>query len=165
MPFEIIKGDITKLRVDAIVNAANTGLRMGGGVCGAIFEAAGPRELQEECDRIGWIETGEAVITGGYALPAKYVIHTAGPVWQGGGSGEKELLEACYRNSLALAAEKGLSSIAFPVISAGVYGYPRDQAIDVAAKTIEAFLEQSGRDMQVSLVIYDREAMMESPYA
>ena len=163
MPFQIIKGDITKLSVDAIVNAANTGLQMGGGVCGAIFEAAGARELQAECDRIGGIKTGEAVITGGYHLPAGHVIHTAGPVWQGGGQGEKELLEACYRNSLELAARKGLSSVAFPIISSGIYGYPREQALEVATQTIGAFLAGYDPDMDVYLVVFDKSGFSANP--
>ena len=163
MPFQIIKGDITKLKVDAIVNAANTGLQMGGGVCGAIFAAAGARALQAECDRIGGVETGEAVITGGYGLPARYVIHTAGPVWHGGGRGEKELLEACYRNSLELAAGRSLSSIAFPVISSGIYGYPAEQAMDVAVRTIGAFLAGHDDDLDVFLVVFGRAGFTTDP--
>jgi O-acetyl-ADP-ribose deacetylase (regulator of RNase III) len=142
--------------VDAIVNAANTELRMGGGVCGAIFSAAGAAALQEECDAIGRIETGQAVLTKGYALPAKYISHTAGPVWHGGGQGEKENLENCYRNSLKLAAEHGLHSVAFPVISSGIYGYPQEDAVRVATETIEEFLRGDTSDMEVYLVVFGR---------
>jgi O-acetyl-ADP-ribose deacetylase (regulator of RNase III) len=152
MSFEIIHGDITKMETDAIVNAANESLQMGGGVCGAIFSAAGAAALQEECDAIGGVKTGEAVITKGYRLPAKYIIHTAGPVWHGGGQGEKALLQGCYWNSLRLAEERGLGSIAFPLISAGIYGYPREEALAVATERIEAFLET--REMQVYLVLF-----------
>ncbi len=120
---EIVEGDITRLDVDAIVNAANQMLAPGGGVCGAIHRAAGP-ELAEACARLGGCETGEAKITPGFRLPARYVIHTVGPVWGGGESGEEVLLAACYRNSLALAAEHGLSTIAFPAISTGIFGFP-----------------------------------------
>lgn len=158
MPFEIIKGDITKIKADAIVNAANTGLKMGGGVCGAIFSAAGARELQAECDRIGGCEVGKAVITKGYALPARYIIHTPGPVWRGGTMNEAILLAASYRNSLVLAAEHGCASIAFPLISSGIYGYPKDQALKIAVDTIGKFLLQN--DMQVYLVVFDKDAVV-----
>ncbi|MDR0854594.1 MAG: macro domain-containing protein [Clostridiales Family XIII bacterium] len=138
--FSIIQQDITTLGVDAIVNAANTALLMGRGVCGAIFRAAGPRELQAACDKLSPIETGEAVITSGFGLPAKYIIHTAGPVWNGGEQNEEALLRNCYANSLRLAVENGCKSIAFPLISSGIYGYPKEDAIKVATAAIEDFI-------------------------
>ena len=152
MPFEVVRNDITKMKVDAIVNAANTGLQMGGGVCGAIFSAAGAEDLQRECDSIGSCETGQAVITKGYRLPAKYVIHTPGPVWHGGKHGEKELLRSCYRSSLALAQKHGCTSIAFPLISSGIFGYPKDEALNVATAAINDFLTEN--EMSVYLVIF-----------
>jgi O-acetyl-ADP-ribose deacetylase (regulator of RNase III) len=152
MPFSIVKQDITKMDVDAIVNAANTALQMGGGVCGAIFRAAGDEALQAACDAIGPIKTGEAVITPGFALKARYVIHTPGPVYRGGSSGEEEALTACYANSLKLAAENGCASIAFPLISSGIYGYPREEALKVATTAIEAFLETNEMEVYLALL-------------
>ena len=140
MAFEIIHGDITKLKVDAIVNAANTQLLAGGGVCGAIFRAAGRKKLQEACDRVAPIRTGEAVSTPAFDLDAKIIIHTAGPIWRGGASNEVELLKNCYTNSLALAKSEGCRSIAFPLISSGIYGVPREVAMECARSAIEKFL-------------------------
>ena len=135
---EVIHHDITTLDVDAIVNAANSGLLGGGGVDGAIHRAAGP-QLKAFCRGLGGCPTGEARITPGFRLPAKWVIHTVGPVWRGGGHGEAALLEACYRNSLDLALEKGVHSIAFPAISTGVYGYPKQRAVTIAVAVMKEF--------------------------
>lgn len=154
MPFTIVRQDITHMQVDTIVNAANTALAMGSGVCGAIFKAAGVSELQAACDKLAPIQTGEAVITPGFSLPAKYIIHTAGPIYRGGKSGEAELLRASYINSLKLAVESRCYSIAFPLISSGVYGYPKEEALRVASKAIQDFL--ADHDLDVYLAVFDR---------
>jgi len=156
MPFKIIQGDVTKMDVDAIVNAANTSLTMGGGVCGAIFLEAGPKELQEECDRIHMCPPGSAVITSGYKLKAKHIIHAVGPIWQDGQHHEEALLRSAYLSSLKLAKDKNLESIAFPLISSGIYGYPKEDALRVAREAITDFLENE--DLMVYLVLYDQKS-------
>lgn len=154
---EIVEGDITKLEVDAIVNAANRTLLGGGGVDGAIHRAAGPG-LLAECRTLGGCETGEAKITGGYNLKAKWVIHTVGPVWQGGRANEDVLLARCYRNSLALAVTHSIKTIAFPAISTGAYGFPMERAARIALREVAAFLEHDETIERVVMVCYGARA-------
>jgi O-acetyl-ADP-ribose deacetylase (regulator of RNase III) len=156
MPLEIVRNDITKMRADAIVNAANSSLQMGGGVCGAIFRAAGAKELQAACNKIGHCPTGEAVQTPAFGLQADAIIHTVGPIWHGGNEGEERLLRACYKNSLELAASLGCESIAFPLISSGIFGYPKEQALQVAISEIHQFL--MNHELLVYIVVFDKQS-------
>ncbi len=153
----IIESDITELKVDAIVNAANNTLLGGGGVDGAIHRAAGPG-LLEECRTLNGCPTGDAKITKGYLLPAKYVIHTVGPVWQGGSKGEEELLASCYRKSLELARKYGIKTIAFPAISTGAYGFPSERAAGIAVSQVKEFIQKNELPEIVLLVCYNKEA-------
>jgi O-acetyl-ADP-ribose deacetylase (regulator of RNase III) len=153
----VVQGDITLQEVDAIVNAANESLLGGGGVDGAIHRAAGP-ELLGECRTLGGCPTGQAVITHGYRLPAKWVIHTVGPVWRGGAAGEDALLASCYRNSLALAAQHNLRTVAFPAISTGAYGFPLDDATRIAVTEVRSFLQQATSIEEVVFVCFNSEA-------
>jgi len=155
---EIVEGDITKQKVDAIVNAANPSLLGGGGVDGAIHRAAGP-ELLEECKKIGGCPTGEARVTKGYRLPAKWVIHTVGPVWRGGNANEDELLASCYRNSLKAAKEIGAKTVSFPSISTGAYGFPMDRASEIALKETAKFLETDNFIEKVIFVCFGEKAL------
>jgi O-acetyl-ADP-ribose deacetylase (regulator of RNase III) len=152
------QGDITRAKVDIIVNAANSSLLGGGGVDGAIHRAAGPG-LLAECREIGGCPTGEARITGAYNLPHLHVIHTVGPVWRGGTEGEPEILASCYRNSLQLAIDHAAASVAFPAISTGVYGYPKEAAADVAITTVRDFLTTTGADLDVLFCCFDRDTL------
>ena len=148
----IVSDDITTLRIDAIVNAANSALRRGGGVCGAIFAAAGP-ELDTACAELGGCETGDAKVTPGFRLPARWIVHTVGPVWHGGGEGEPELLASCYRRSVEVAREAGATGIAFPAISTGIFGYPKRPAAEIAVAT----LREGDEGLDIRLVAFDSE--------
>lgn len=159
MPLTFISEDITKVAADVIVNAANAQLRGGGGVCGAIFRAAGYEKLQAACNQIGWCAVGQTVITAGFALPAKYIIHTVGPQYRPGAEEQAGLLRQCYENSLVLARRYRLRSIAFPLISSGIYGYPKWEALDIAIHAIIDHLEYSGDDLDVSLCLLDFELL------
>lgn len=154
MKWEVIKGDITKLEVDAIVNAANKSLLGGGGVDGAIHRAAGP-ELTEACRKLNGAETGEAKLTKGFDLPAEYVIHTVGPVYRDGKHGEADLLQSCYKNSLEVAKENGIKSIAFPAISTGIYGYPLNEASELATETVVSLTQDDSSIDKVIFVAFD----------
>lgn len=156
---ELHVGDITALDVTAIANAANERLARGGGVCGAIFHAAGPG-LAEECRAVGGCPTGECRLTGGYGLRARSILHCVGPVWHGGGGGEAELLAACYRNALAIAAERMFESVAFPAISTGIFGFPADRAARIAVATVRAHLAGHDWPKRVILVAFDEEAAL-----
>ncbi|MBF6591362.1 MAG: O-acetyl-ADP-ribose deacetylase [Ktedonobacterales bacterium] len=156
----IVQGDITQLDVDAIVNAANSSLRGGGGVDGAIHRAAG-LQLAQECSRIGGCPTGEARLTGGYNLPARYIIHTVGPVWHGGTHGEDGLLARCYHQSLALAARHRLRAVAFPAISTGIYGFPKDRAARIAMRQTRHFLDTHDMPEQIIFVCYSSDSLAE----
>ncbi|MGI6677821.1 MAG: macro domain-containing protein [Dehalobacterium sp.] len=159
MPFTIVRQDITKMKVDAIVNAANTELQMGGGVCGAIFKAAGAAQLQAACDKLAPIKTGEAVITPGFNLPAKFIIHAAGPIYREWNKKQNEQhLRAAYTNSLQRGVENKCASIAFPLISSGIYGYPKDEALQVATSAIQDFLID--HDIDVTLVVFDKSSFI-----
>ena len=158
MPFTIIRGDLAAFRADALVNAANSRLQRGGGVCGALFEAAGPQRMQEACDAIAYCAPGQAVATPAFDLPARYVIHAVGPIYRDGRQGEEDILRAAYTNSLKLAQALKLSSIAFPLISSGVYRYPREEALRVAKDSIRSFLDsQEEEELDVTLVLFHKD--------
>lgn len=159
MPFTIVRQDITKMKVDAVVNAANTRLQMGGGVCGAIFRAAGAEKLRAACDKLAPIETGGAAVTPGFALPARYIIHAAGPVYSAWDRENcRERLRSAYLESLRLAEERRCASVAFPLISSGIFGYPKDEALEVARQAIQAFLRD--HDMDVYLAVFDKSSFL-----
>lgn len=157
MPFQIVHNNIVYMRTDAIVNAANSMLRRGGGVCGAIFEAAGEEELQSACDVLAPCPVGGAVATEGYHLPVRYIIHAVGPIWRGGLEGEDKLLESAYKSALETAKSKGCRSISFPLISAGIYGYPKKEALQIAVRVFREFMEKN--EMDIYLVVFDRKAV------
>ena len=157
MPFQILHNDITNMNTDVIVNAANSKLLMGGGVCGAIFRAAGEEELQKECEKIKHCPVGKAVITKAYNLKSKYIIHTVGPIYKDGNSNEGKFLKSAYETSLKLAKDYNLKSIAFPLISSGIYGYPKKEALNIAVSTIKEFLAEN--EMDIYLVVFDRKAV------
>ena len=154
MPFQIVHNNIVDMKTDAVVNAANSMLKEGGGVCGAIFSRAGAEKLKKACDALAPCPVGQAVVTKGFALPARYIIHAVGPVWRGGSYGERELLAGAYTNALNLAWKKGCRSAAFPLISAGIYGYPPQEALEIAVSCIKSFL--AAHEMDLYLVVYDR---------
>lgn len=158
MPLYLVRNDITKMHTDVIVNAANNRLEQGGGVCGAIFNAAGNKNLTSACEKIGSCATGDAVITPAFDLDAEYIIHTVGPVWKGGNNGEGELLYSCYYKSLFLAAENNAESISFPLISSGNFGYPSEQAVDIAVNAVSDFLDEY--DMTVYFVFFEKSAFV-----
>ncbi|MDO5715552.1 MAG: macro domain-containing protein [Tissierellia bacterium] len=155
MAIHIIRKNIVELEVDAIVNAANTMLQRGGGVCGAIFQGAASKKLDEECSELAPIKTGEAVMTNGYNLKAKYIIHTAGPIYQDGSHNEDALLQDSYQNSLELGFQEGLNSIAFPLISTGIYGYPKKEAMEIAIETMKNFLKDY--EMEIYIAVLNKE--------
>ena len=154
MPLHFVRNNITKMKVDAIVNTANTKLQRGGGVCGAIFQAANSPKLQEECNALAPCKTGDAVITKGYYLPAKFIIHAVGPIYRGGTAGEDKALKSCYRNALQIAVKHHCASVAFPLISSGIYGYPKPEALQIAEDTIKEFLKD--QELTVYLVFFDK---------
>ncbi len=149
---DAVCGDIVAERVDAVVNAANSRLAQGAGVCGAIFRGAGPRDLQRACDALGGCDPGDAKATPGFALPARWIVHTVGPVWRGGSDGEDEILASCYRRSVSVAAELGARTIAFPAISTGVYGFPPPRAAEIAVRTLRGMLREPDVEGTVSMV-------------
>ncbi|MCD7808386.1 MAG: macro domain-containing protein [Erysipelotrichaceae bacterium] len=157
MPLKLIHADITEMNTEAIVNAANVNLKQGGGVCGTIFEKAGAKQMKKACDKYSPIKIGDAIITPGFHLQAKYVIHAVGPIYQDGNHHEKELLESAYTNSLELAIKKHIHSISFPLISAGIYGYPKKEALDIAINTITSFL--NNHELEVNIILLDKEAV------